>query len=123
MTQACKQSVPKKMLSKKAKIDRLLKADLFKALSDPTRLLLLSCLSKCARACSLSEISECCKVDLSVVSRHMSQLQNAGLVSSEKQGRTVLFETRFSEVIKTFRELAEGFEECCPEITKNCKCC
>ena len=49
--------------------DRALDAELFKALSDPTRLKLLACLAKCSRMCSVTEVAECCSVDFSVVSR------------------------------------------------------
>ena len=123
MTQLCKIATPKGARRTKSLIDREFRVELFKALSDPTRLLLLACLSKCGRACSLGEIAECCDVDLSVVSRHMAQLLSAGVVSSEKEGRTVYFRTNYRELAETFRSLARGFDECCPahEAGECCK--
>jgi len=96
-------------------IDGLLDADTFKALSDPTRLRLLACLAKCGRACGVGEVAECCSVDLSVVSRHLSALAAAGILESSKQGRAVSYRVRFVEMAATFRSLADAFDECCPE--------
>ena len=70
--------------------------DVFKALSDPTRLRLLACLAKCGRACSVGEVAECCAVDLSVVSHHLSALADAGVVESSKEGRSVSYRVRFA---------------------------
>ncbi|MCX5658932.1 MAG: metalloregulator ArsR/SmtB family transcription factor [Planctomycetota bacterium] len=88
-------------------IDELLDPDLFKGLSDPTRLRLLGCLAKCRRACAVSELAECCSVDLSVVSRHLALLERAGVVESAKQGRTVFYSVRYAELILKLRSLAD----------------
>lgn len=100
-------------------IDALLDPSLFKALSDPTRLRLLACLAKCARECSVGEIAECCAVDMSVVSRHLTALSDAGILVATKQGRTVLYRVRFAEAVQMFRALADALEGCCPE---GCAC-
>jgi ArsR family transcriptional regulator len=96
-------------------IDGLLNPDVFKALSDPTRLRLLACLAKCGRACSVGEVAGCCAVDLSVVSRHLSALEDAGVLESNKEGRSVSYRVRFAEMAGMFRSLADALEECCPE--------
>jgi DNA-binding transcriptional ArsR family regulator len=95
-------------------IDDLLDAELFKGLCDPTRLKLLGCLSKCGRACSVSELAECCSVDFSVVSRHLALLERAGIVESTKQGRTVFYEVKYVELSAKLRALADAMESCCP---------
>ena len=95
-------------------IDGLLDAGVFKALSDPTRLRLLACLAKCGRPCNVSEIAECTRVDLSVVSRHLAALADAGVLESCKQGRTVSYQVRFSAVAGMFRSLADALTDCCP---------
>ena len=80
---------PRHAAARKGPIDAALDADLFKALGDPTRLQLLACLAKCARPCSVSEVADCCHVDLSVVSRHLALLQRAGAntgQTAEKHG-------------------------------------
>ncbi|MBX3379385.1 MAG: winged helix-turn-helix transcriptional regulator [Phycisphaeraceae bacterium] len=95
-------------------IDQHLSADLFKALSDPTRLRLLACLAKCSRPCSVSEIAECCSVDLSVVSRHLALLERAGVVDASKQGRVVSYTVRYAHVSGMLRALADALDLCCP---------
>src|SRR5689334_1130924 len=77
-------------------IDGLLDPAFFKAFSDPTRVLLIACLAKCGRGCSVSEVAECCAVDFSVVSRHLSLLETAGVLESVKEGRTVFYKVRYA---------------------------
>lgn len=93
-------------------LDALLEPGLFRALGDPTRVLLLRCLAKCARPCSVSEIAECCDVDMSVVSRHLRVLAGAGVVHAEKRGREVLYAARYDHVAGLLRALAKAFESC-----------
>lgn len=114
MVQVCKKPrSPKVAASFQAKIDSLLEVEVFRALSDPTRNRLLSCLAKCGRPCSVSEVAECCEVDLSVISRHLSILENAGILESFKDGRTVYYEVRCQAVALIFQNLARAFKECC----------
>ena len=96
-------------------IDELLDAELFKSLSDPTRLQLLGCLMKAGRACSVSELTECCSVDLSVVSRHLGHLAKAGVLESARRGRTVLYAVRYRHLSATFLSLAAAIEACRPD--------
>jgi DNA-binding transcriptional ArsR family regulator len=91
-------------------IDDLLDPELFKGFCDPTRVNLLICLSKCGRACSVSEVADCCSVDFSVVSRHLSLLERAGIVDSSKVGRTVLYSVRYGELVGKLRALADALE-------------
>jgi ArsR family transcriptional regulator, arsenate/arsenite/antimonite-responsive transcriptional repressor len=103
-------------------LDGLLNPDIFKALSDPTRLRLLACLAKCARPCSVGAVAECCAVDLSVVSRHLSALEDAGVLESAKPGRTGSYRVRFGELAAMFRALADAIDECCPLGGKKGSC-
>lgn len=115
MAQACNNpKSPKAAASLFAAIDDLLAVELFRALSDPTRNKILSCLAKCGRSCSVSEIAECCKVDLSVVSRHLSILADAKILESFKEGRAVFYSVRYKEVTSLLRKLAQAFEDYCP---------
>jgi DNA-binding transcriptional ArsR family regulator len=95
-------------------LDDLLQPELFRALSDPTRLRLLACLAKCARPCSVGEVAQCCSVDLSVVSRHLAALEQAGLVEGIKTGRSVHYSVLFQKVTGTLRALADALDNCCP---------
>ena len=95
-------------------IDRLLDPDLFKALCDPTRAGLVACIAKCGRACSVSEVAACCSVDTSVVSRHLSMLEKAGVLTSEREGRVVRYAVRYEELSRTLRALADAIDQCAP---------
>lgn len=101
-------------------MDALLVPELFRALSDETRLRLLACLAKCARSCSVSEIGECCDVDLSVVSRHLAILEAAGIVGLERQGRSRLYHVRFEHVSGALRGLADALDECASNGSGGC---
>lgn len=101
-------------------IDALLDTELFKALADPTRTLLLACVAKCGRACSVSEVAECCHVDFSVVSRHLGQLERAGLLESRRDGRSVRYSVRYAEVAGRLRDLANALDQCCPSGECGC---
>lgn len=96
-------------------MDALLDAELFKALSDPTRLKLFSCLAKTGRACSVTELTECCSVDFSVVSRHLGILERAGLLAVTKEGRTVFYRVRYQPLAATLRALASAVDACRPK--------
>ena len=95
-------------------LDDLLDPELFKSLCDPTRARLLGCLIKCGRACSVTEVAECCDVDFSVVSRHLRMLERAGILASKKTGRTVAYVVRYARLCKSLRELADAIAHCCP---------
>ncbi|MCC7293316.1 MAG: winged helix-turn-helix transcriptional regulator [Phycisphaerales bacterium] len=116
MTQSRKRGAisPKQAARRRAPLDAMLDAGRFKALGDPTRVRLLACLAKCGRACGVTEIAECCAVDLSVVSRHLSLLRRAGLLEVEKQGRIVLYSVRYGDWAEALRALADAIEACCP---------
>lgn len=106
-------------------IDDLLDPALFRALCDPTRAGLLACIAKCGRGCSVGEVAECCSVDVSVVSRHLALLARAGVLESEKQGRSVTYRVRYADLSATLRALADAIDECCPEgccEAKGCGC-
>ncbi|MEX0877100.1 MAG: metalloregulator ArsR/SmtB family transcription factor [Phycisphaerales bacterium] len=100
-----------------AAIDDRLDLLLFKALSDPTRLLVLSCLVKCGRACSVSEVAQCCDVEFSVVNKHMKVLAAAGVLSAEKEGRTVWYAARCGDLCERFAGLIDAIAEWCPNLT------
>lgn len=105
---------PKQAAKCCAPVDQLLDPELFKSLCDSTRLKLLACLAKCGRPCSVTEVAECCSVDLSVVSRHLAMLEKAGVLESAKQGRAVFYSVRYEQLTQTLRALADAIESCCP---------
>ncbi len=105
-------ATPRLAAATAAPLDSLLNPDLFKALCDPTRATIALCLCKCSRPCSVTEIAECCNVDLSVVSRHLAFLERCGVVDCTKQGRTVFYRVRYESLIQSFRALASAIETC-----------
>lgn len=110
-------------------VDDLLDPELFKALCDPTRAKLVACVCKCSRPCGVGEIAECCDVDLSVVSRHLQMLERAGVLASERRGRTVFYTLRYEHVVGLLRGLADAIEQCAPGCggcgagSGNAECC
>ena len=103
---------PKQAACCSSKLDQVLNPKLFKALGDPTRLKLLSCLARCSRACTTTEVAECCSVDFSVVTRHLALMAEAGIVESKKIGRTVHYQVRYRDLTGALRTLAGAIEEC-----------
>ena len=87
----------------------------FKALCDPNRIALLVRLSKCCGPCSVSELSACCPTDMSVVSRHLAILRDAGILDCQKRGKEVYYTVRYSEMVSTLRSIADAIEVCCPQ--------
>lgn len=65
------------------------KAEVFKALGHPTRLLIMDRLAR-GEACVCEFVGEA-GADFSTVSAHLAVLQKAGLVSGDKRGREVYY--------------------------------
>jgi ArsR family transcriptional regulator, arsenate/arsenite/antimonite-responsive transcriptional repressor len=127
MTQTHKRrpATPRQAAGRCGPIDTLLDPELFKALCDPTRASLIACIAKCGRGCSVGEVADCCSVDFSVVSRHLSMLAKAGVLASMKEGRTVFYRVRYGELCRSLRSLADAIEECCPDesVPNTVGCC
>jgi ArsR family transcriptional regulator len=103
---------PKAASEVQTALDRLLISDFFAAAADPTRLRLLACLAKCGRACSVSEMAECCDVDFSVVSRHLAILKRGGWVQGVRNGRNVAYAVNYRDLAAFFQKLARELEAC-----------
>lgn len=98
-------------------LSRWLTPAFFKALADPNRVALLQHLAQGGKEQTVSDISCCCPVDLSVVSRHLGVLRDAGILSAEKRGREVYYTVQISKLTALLRKLADALEACCPEGT------
>ncbi len=64
-----------------------------KALAHPARLKLVDVLAEHDEVC-VCELTEAIGMDMSTVSRHLSQLKNAGIVDSDKRGQMVFYSLR-----------------------------
>jgi len=94
-------------------VSELFEPRFFKALCDPNRLTLLARLAQSCEPRSVSQIASCCPVNLSVVSRHLAILRDAGILEAEKRGKEVYYSVPYDKLAATLREIAEGIEECC----------
>ncbi len=79
----------------------------FKALCEPTRIKLLERLAAANEPCSVGRLAECCPVDMSVVSRHLAILRDAGVIESERRGKQVLYRVRARSLAQSLRALAD----------------
>lgn len=97
----------------------LLRPEVFKALADETRLAVFTRIALAGRAITVTEITTCCGIHLSGVSRHLRQLRSAGLVHATKEGREVRYTLQADEVVELLRGLADLLEshgpQCCME--------
>jgi DNA-binding transcriptional ArsR family regulator len=92
---------------------------LFKALCDPTRVAILVMLARCEGELTVSEVAGCCPIDLSVVSRHLAMLKEAGVLDSEKRGKEVYYKVRPGALVASLRAMADELEACCPPQKEN----
>ncbi len=101
----------------------LMQPRFFKALCDPSRVALLVRLVNCCRPCGVSELARCCPTDLSVVSRHLATLRDAGILTSEKRGKEVYYSVPYDTLVSTLRAMADAIEACCVTKKSNRKGC
>ena len=71
-----------------------LRAKIVKSLAHPTRLMIVEELQNGAKC--VCELAKMAKVDISTISRHLSSLKNAGIISSEKRGTSVFYKLQCS---------------------------
>ena len=64
---------------------------------------------------TVSDVARCCPVDLSVVSRHLKILRQAGICEATKQGKEVHYRIRVKELAAVLRNIAAALEDCCPD--------
>ncbi len=96
-------------------LSELLSPQLFKALADPKRLELLARVAEGGGASTVSGVAKGSGVDLSVVSRHLAILREAGIIRCEKQGKEVRCTLQTDAVVSVLRQLADALESCCPK--------
>lgn len=94
--------------------EETLDTSLFRALCDSTRLCVLMRLAEIGRPATVTEVAGCCPVDLSVVSRHLKHLAEAGVVTSERRGKEKLYRVLYAALSGTLREMADAIDACCP---------
>ncbi len=71
-------------------------SELFKALSDPTRMKILQCLKKKAK--TPSELLEEIKVSQPTLSHHLDILKRANIINGEREGQFIRYSLNMSVV-------------------------
>ena len=97
----------------------LLAPELFRSLADPVRLQVVARLAICPGAMTVSEVTDCCGVHLSGVSRHLKTLREAGVVEAEKVGREVRYRLVRDHLVGHLRQLADLLEATGTPTTKS----
>ena len=94
-------------------LEELFSPSLFKAFGDPKRIGIFCDLLRESVPRTVSEVASCCPIDVSVVSRHLRVLQDAGVVSRKKKGKQVFYQVEAQALVQMLRELADSIEKCC----------
>ncbi len=76
------------------------RAKVIKALAHPTRLFIIDQIAKKERC--VCELREMIGADMSTVSKHLSVLKDAGVVSDEKRGLMVYYRLRVPCILNLF---------------------
>lgn len=95
-----------------AGLARQLSPAIYRALGDPNRLALLARLAAATRPLTVTELTDCCGVHLSGVSRHLTLMREAGVVRAERQGRTVRYALDTAALTAKLRGLADAIDAC-----------
>lgn len=114
LTHMSKQRHPSKSSAGCCGIPGMPEPRFFKALCDPTRLRILAHLAEARETRTVSEIAERFPLDVSVVSRHLAVLRDAGILVAEKQGKEVRYSVGYESVVSVLRGFARAIESCCP---------
>ena len=92
----------------------LMEIRFFRALGDANRVAILADLAAGGAPRTVSEIAERLPVDLSVVSRHLAMLREAGVLAAERRGKEVYYTVRYEGLAGTLRAIADAIDACCP---------
>lgn len=98
-------------------LDYVLDSKFLSALAEPSRIQVLKQVIRLGKA-DISALSHGLSLDRSVISRHLSILEDVGILVREKQGKHVFYYLDPSGAIKRFQLILERMEEvvavCCP---------
>ena len=75
-------------------------ADVYKALSHPTRLFIIHEIAKNKR--SVSELANQMEIDISTMSKHLEVLKKCKIISGEKESNQVFYKLQFNCVLNFF---------------------
>ena len=89
----------------KTPADFRMAAEIFKALGNPNRLLIVDALATKARC--VADLTERVGLDMSTVSNHLSVLRNVGIVKHERHGTQIFYRLAKKCVLNVFHCLKE----------------
>ena len=91
-----------------------LQAEVYRVLSNPTRLMIIDCIGDSEK--TVSEIVECLGLSKSNVSQHLNLMRTVGLLCSRKEGRRVYYYLSDRRLLKAMADikkvLFERFVRC-----------
>jgi len=97
------------------------RAKIIKAMAHPSRLFIIEELSK--RECCVNELTEMIEADTSTVSKHLSVLKNAGLVTDEKRGNSIFYSLRCPCIMDFVSCVEDVLSSNAKEHIEILKCC
>lgn len=92
------------------------RARIIKALAHPSRLFMVEELSRGERC--VCELTEMVGADMSTVSKHLSQLKSAGIVSDHKRGMQVYYRLKTPCILRFFDCIGDVIENNAREQTE-----
>ena len=95
-------------------LQRWLAPDTFKVLGDPSRTALLLRLADSPGPQTVTALAAALPIDVSVVSRHLRTLRDAGVVHAVKRGKEVHYRLDCGDLARRLRHLADALDACCP---------
>lgn len=96
-----------------------LNVEVFRALAVPARVELISVLLQQGGSARVSDLAARMSIDQSGVSRHLRELELAGVVRSQRRGRERIFIIRTDEMIALFSSLVSQLRR----IKRGLRCC
>ncbi len=88
--------------------------ELFKALSDETRIRIIKLLAGCKKPICVCEVVDSLQLPQYVISRHLNILRRAGLVEDSRNGTWVSYSIPH-QPFPLLRQLIKGIQECLHE--------
>jgi ArsR family transcriptional regulator, arsenate/arsenite/antimonite-responsive transcriptional repressor len=97
------------------------RAKIIKAMAHPSRLFIIEELSK--HECCVNELTEMIGTDASTVSKHLSVLKNAGLVTDEKRANSIFYSLRCPCIMDFIGCLEDVLSSNAKQHNEILKCC
>ena len=82
-----------------------LQAEVYKALSNPTRLMIIECIGTDRK--SVAQIVDCLGLSKSNVSQHLNYMKALGILCSQKEGKNVYYYLSDPALLEALRSIRE----------------